>query len=163
MTCWGPTDLSRGFVVCSVPVNQPLDALVSWFEEEVRTEAGEEERDAGVQLLVDLFGLYAALYSQRGPAEQRVLELQKRRFNSQQLFQPCAAWRTKVSLLRSETAQRCKSGRFRRGVGLTEGIEGAFVHGGSIFGVKEEGGDLPAGQQVGVTLRQRKPLQLMSQ
>ena len=77
---------------CSVPVNKPLDALVSWFEEEVRREAGEEERDAGVQLLVDLFGLDAALQRQRGPAEQSVLELQKHRFDSQQLLQPCAAW-----------------------------------------------------------------------
>lgn len=106
----------------SVPVNQPLDALVSRFEEEVRAEAGEEERDAGVQLLVDLFGLDAAFYSQRGPAEQRVLEFQERRFDSQQLLQPCAAWRTKVRLFGSETGQRqvwtfqiwCRTHRGRR-------------------------------------------------
>lgn len=58
---------------------------------------------------------------------------------------------------------RDKYGRLRPGAGLTEGVEGASVHGGSIFGVKEEGGDLSAGQQVGVTLRQCEPLQLMSQ
>lgn len=74
-------------------MNQPLDALVSRFEEEVWTEAGEEQRDAGVQLLVDLFRLNAALQSQRGPAEESVLKLQERRFDSQQLLQPCAAWR----------------------------------------------------------------------
>lgn len=45
-------------------MNQPLNALVSWFEEEVRGEAGEEERDAGVQLVVDLFGLDAPLQGQ---------------------------------------------------------------------------------------------------
>lgn len=47
--------------------------------------------------------------------------------------------------------------------GLTEGEEGASVHRRSIFGVKQEGGDLSAGQQVGVALRQREPLQLVSQ
>lgn len=72
-------------------MNQPLDALVSRFEEEVRAEAGEEERDASVQLLVDLFGLDAPLQGQRGPAEQGVLELQEGWFDSQQLLQPCAA------------------------------------------------------------------------
>lgn len=72
-------------------MKQPLDALVSRFEKEVRGEAGEEERDAGVQLLIDLFGLDAALQGQRGPTEQSVLELQERRFDSQQLLQPCAA------------------------------------------------------------------------
>ena len=73
-------------------MNQPLNALVGWFEEEVRGEAGEEERDAGVQLLIDLFGLDTALQGQRGPAEQSILEFQERRFNSQQLLQSCAAW-----------------------------------------------------------------------
>lgn len=60
-----------------LPVHEPLDTLVSWFEEEVRGEASEEERDVGVQLLVDLFGLNAPLHGQRLPAEQGFLELQK--------------------------------------------------------------------------------------
>lgn len=76
-----------------LPVNEPLDALVSRFQEEVRTQTGEEERDAGVQLLVDLLGLDAPLQGQRGPTEQGALELQEGWFDSQQLLQPRAAWR----------------------------------------------------------------------
>lgn len=74
-------------------MNQPLDAFVSRFEEEVRTETREEECDAFVQLLVDLFGLDAALQGQRGGAKQSVLELQECRFDSQQLLQPSTPWR----------------------------------------------------------------------
>lgn len=83
------TDITL-FVRC-LPVHKPLHTLVSWFEEEVRGEAGEEERDVGVQFLVDLFGLDAPFQCQRRPAEQGFLELQKGRFNSQQLFQSSAA------------------------------------------------------------------------
>lgn len=79
-----------------VPVNEPLDALVSRFQEEVRAQAGEEERDAGVQLLVDLLGLDAPLQGQRGPAEQGALKLQEGWFDSQQLLQPRAAWRRRT-------------------------------------------------------------------
>lgn len=50
----------------------------------------------------------------------------------------------------------------KRRAGLTEGVESAPVHGCRLFGVEEERGDLPAGQQVGVALRQREPLQLVS-
>lgn len=50
----------------------------------------------------------------------------------------------------------------KRRAGLTEGVEGAPVHGRCLFGVKEERGNLPAGQQVGIALRQREPLQLVS-
>ncbi|CAB1422869.1 unnamed protein product [Pleuronectes platessa] len=64
----------------SVPFNKPLDALVSCFKEEVRREADEEERNAAVQLLVDLFGLDIELKHQRGPAEQSAMELRKHRF-----------------------------------------------------------------------------------
>lgn len=64
------------------PVNEPLDALVSRFEKEVRAEAGEEERDAGVQLLVDLLGLDAALQGRRGGTEQGALKLQECRLDS---------------------------------------------------------------------------------
>lgn len=74
-------------------MNQPLDALVSRFEEEVRAEAGEEKRDVRVQLLVHRFGLNTALQSERGPTEQSVLELQERWFDTKQLLQTCAAWR----------------------------------------------------------------------
>lgn len=48
-------------------------------------------------------------------------------------------------------------------MGLTEGVESASVHGGGIFGVEEQRGDLSACQQVGVALRQREPLQLVGQ
>lgn len=142
-------------------MNQPLDALVSRFEEEVRGEAGEEERDAGVQLLVDLSGLDAPLQRQRGPAEQGVLELLEGRLDPQQLLQPCAAWR-------GGEDRAGVSGPLREKVsapagGLTEGEEGAPVHGRGIFGVEEQRGDLSAGQQVGVALRQREPLQLVGQ
>lgn len=50
----------------------------------------------------------------------------------------------------------------KRRAGLTEGVEGAPVHGRCLFGVKEERGDFTAGQQVGIALRQRQPLQLVS-
>lgn len=147
--------------VC-VPVNQPLDALVSRFDEEVGGEAGEEERDASVQLLVDLSGLDAPLQRQRGPTEQCVLELLEGWLDSQQLLQPCAAWRG------GERGRWGVSGPWRERVsepvgGLTEGVEGAPVHGRSIFGVEEQRGDLSAGQQVGVALRQRELLQLVGQ
>lgn len=72
-------------------MNQPLQALVRRLEEEVWAEAGEEERDGSVQLLVDFFGLNAALHRQRRRAEQGVLELQEGRLDPQQLLQPGAA------------------------------------------------------------------------
>lgn len=75
----------------AVPVNQPFDALVSRFEEEVWTEASEEERDVSIQLLIHFSGLHASLQCQRRAAEQRFLELQEGRLNSQQLLQTCAA------------------------------------------------------------------------
>lgn len=73
-------------------MNQPFHALVSRFEEEVRRQASQEERDAGVQLLVDVSGLNASLQRQRRAAEQNLLELLEGRLNSQQLLQSCAAW-----------------------------------------------------------------------
>lgn len=59
--------------------------------------------------------------------------------------------------------QGVKGKGFRGCAGLTKGVEGAPVHGCSIFGVKEQRGNLSAGQQVGVALRQREPLQLVGQ
>lgn len=144
-------------------MNQPLDALVSRLEEEVRAEAGEEERDAGVQLLVDLFGLDAPLQGQRGPAEQGVLELLEGGFDSQQLLKPCAAWRRREDGVIEASQKTGCAATPTPCAGLTEGVEGASVHGGGIFGVEEERGDLPACQQVGVALRQREPLQLVGQ
>lgn len=55
------TAVHPGERVSDVPVKQPLDALVSRFEEEVGAEAGEEERDTGIQLCVHVFGKDAAL------------------------------------------------------------------------------------------------------
>lgn len=72
-------------------MNQPFYALVCWFEKEIRTEASEEERDAGVQLLVHFSGLNASLQCQRCATEQCLLKLQEGRFNSQKLLQSCAA------------------------------------------------------------------------
>lgn len=83
-----------------VPVNQPLYALVSRFEEEVRTNASKEERDVGVQLLIHFSGLNASLQCQWCATEQRLLKFQEGRFNSQQLVQSCAACRRKGELQR---------------------------------------------------------------
>lgn len=44
-----------------IPVYKPLYALLGWLEEEVWRQTCEEEGDAGVQFLVDLFGLDTAL------------------------------------------------------------------------------------------------------
>lgn len=97
-------------------MDQPLDALVSRFEEKVWAEAREEEGDAGVQLLVDLLGLDAALQGHRGRAEEGALKLQECRLDSQQLLQPRAAWtrkgRTDGMKVREETGQ---NGRTQRG------------------------------------------------
>lgn len=96
------------------PVNEPLDALVSRFEKEVRAEAGEEERDAGVQLLVDLLGLDAALQGRRGGTEQGALKLQECRLDSQQLLQPgasCTRKRTDRMKVREETGWNGRRGR----------------------------------------------------
>lgn len=81
-----------------VPVNQPLHALVSRFEEEVRTKASEEERDVAVQLLIHFSGLNASLHCQWCATEQRLLKFQEGRFNSQQLLKSCAACRRKGEL-----------------------------------------------------------------
>lgn len=145
-----------------IPVNQPLNALVSWLQQEVWAEPREEERDSGVQLLVDLFGLDAALQRHGGGAEQGVMELQESWLDSQQLLQPRAAWKRAENreVVRRENRKRLRVWlRF----GLTEGVESAPVHGGSIFGIKEQRGDIFTTQQVGIALRQREPLQLESQ
>lgn len=80
------------------PVHQPLQTLVGGFEEEVRAEASEKERDACVQLLVDLFGLDAALQSHRRRTEQSLLKVVEGRFDTQQLLQPGAACRGRQRL-----------------------------------------------------------------
>lgn len=72
-------------------MQQPLDALVRRFEQEVGRQAGEEERDGGVQTVVGVPVLDAALQRQRRRAEQGLLELLEGRFDSQQLLQPRAA------------------------------------------------------------------------
>lgn len=120
-----------------VPVNQPFYALVSRSEEEVRTEASEEERDVSIQLLIHFSGLHASLQCQRRAAEQRLLELQEGRLDSQQLLQSCAACQREGGCgYRKRLGNNVTLGVVDVDTQPTESMEGGLVHGGSILRVK---------------------------
>jgi len=79
----------------TIPVYEPLQALLGWLEEEVRGDACEEEGDPLIQLGVNLLRLDTPLQCHGGRAEECVLELREHRFDSQKLIESSTPYKKK--------------------------------------------------------------------
>ena len=70
-------------IKCYLPVYEPLQGLVGWFQQEVRTQQAQKLLNDVIQPVIDLLGLHGTLHRLGVLRKQRLLVLDKGRVQLQ--------------------------------------------------------------------------------